>query len=61
MSEEEIIKLIKEIFEDIKEVDKIYKIELMISGKIKIKYRDKYFNNCICESVLERKKEIGGE
>lgn len=57
MSKEELINLIKEIFEDINEIDKIYKIELMISGKIKIKYRDRYYNNIICETVLERKKD----
>lgn len=55
MSEEEIIKLIKEIFEDIDEVGAIYKIELMKSGKIKLKYRDKYYENIRCESILERK------
>lgn len=56
MSEEEIINLIKEIFEDIDEVGEIYKIELMKSGKIKIKYRDKFYPNIMVENLLERKK-----
>lgn len=57
MIEDELINLIKEIFEDIDEVGEIYKIELMKSGKIKLKYKDKYYKNLMCESILERKKD----
>ena len=57
MIEDELINLIKEIFEDIDEVGEIYKIELMKSGKIKLKYKDKYYKNFMCESILERKKD----
>ena len=54
MSEEEFIKLIKELFEDI-DINRLYKIELMKSGKIKIKYTPMFMPGVYAEDVLKRK------
>lgn len=58
MNEEELINLIKEIFEDIDEVSAVYKIEFMKYGKIKIQYKHKY-HNFLCETIF--RKEFLGE
>lgn len=54
MEEKEFIKLIKELFEDI-DINRLYKIELMKSGKIKIKYTPMFMSGVYAEDVLERK------
>lgn len=54
MNEEELINFIKEIFEDIDKISEIYKIEFMSYGKVKIKYKHKYYN-FLCQEILKRK------
>lgn len=55
MSEEEFIKLIKELFENI-DINQLYKVELLKSGKIKIKYTPTFMSGVIAEDTLIRKE-----
>ena len=57
MTEEEFIKLIKELFEDIG-INRLYKIELMKSGKIKIKYTPMFMSGVYAEETLKRRENI---
>lgn len=53
MNEKDLINFIEEIFNDVEEISEIYKIEIMKKGKIKIRYKHKYFN-FLCESIFTK-------
>lgn len=53
MNEEDLINFIKEIFEDIEDIEVIYKIVFMNNGKIKIQYKHKNYN-FLCETIFKK-------
>lgn len=53
MNEKDLINFIEEIFEDVEEIELIYKIMIMNNGKIKIQYKHKNYN-FLCESIFKK-------
>lgn len=58
MDEKNFKRLLKMIFEIFFDLEELYKIEILKKGKIKLKYKSKYYPNLMIDETIKLNEEF---